>query len=174
MDSASHSTKFEFPNDVTHSDACLAQKFNHLRRAGSIFLNLLLQMYDACDLLVSKHIRLWHIFSKNSTYKFFLLNVLNHAYLGMAGGRGQARLPIMHSSHTQSSSIYKHTHTHTHARAHTHTQRFEHTTLLSLAWKETRNFYETKQANTFLFVLKKKFQRKFSPVIFTWAIAKEW
>jgi hypothetical protein len=61
---------------------------------------------------------------------------LNHAYLGMAGGRGQARLPIMHSSHTQSSSIYKHTHTHTHA----HTQRFEHTTLLSLAWKETRNF----------------------------------
>jgi hypothetical protein len=87
---------------------------------------------------------------------FFPLNVLNHAYLGMAGGRGQARLPIMHSSHTQSSSIYKHTHTHTLSHTHTHTQRFEHTTLLSLAWKETRNFYETKQANTFLFVLKKK------------------
>jgi hypothetical protein len=28
------------------------------------WFNLLLQMYDACDLLVSKNIRLWIIFSK--------------------------------------------------------------------------------------------------------------
>ena len=121
MASASHSTKIEFPNDVTHSDACLAQKFNHLRRAGSIFWIY----FFKCMMLVifwSQNTFDYGIYfqRQSSTYKFFPLNVLNNAYLGIAGGRGQARLPIMHSSHTQSSSIYKHTHTpsHTHTRTH--------------------------------------------------------